>query len=82
MIARIHDDGEIKIGSTMSQLRLSIHAGKSQNWTRLQGNVVNVRGETWQAIFYNGGRIQGYTLISRAPSQKREHIMQQASAAP
>lgn len=81
MIARIHDDGEIKIGSTMSQLRLSIHAGKSQNWTRLQGNVVNVRGEIWQAIFYNGGRIQGYTLISRAAAPRREQVSQQASGA-
>ena len=67
MIARIHDDGEPKIGSTLSQLCLSIHAGKTPNWVRLQGNVVNVRGETWQANFYNGGRIQGSTLISLPP---------------
>lgn len=67
VIAHIHEKPGIQIGSTLSQNRLAIHAGRSQTWVRLQGNAVNVRGEIWQADFYNGGRIRGYVLAAFAP---------------
>ena len=67
MIARIHDDhddGELKIGSTISLIGLSIRFGKPIEWVRRQV-VVNHMGETWEADFYNGGRRRGYVLVAR-----------------
>lgn len=79
MIARIHDDGEPKIGSMISLVRLSIRLGKSVIWVRSQ-NVINLRGETWEADFYNGGRRRGYVLVSRAPTPRREQVPQQQAS--
>lgn len=67
MIARIHDDGEPKIGSMISLIGLSIRFGKPIEWVRRQV-LVNHMGETWEADFYNGGRRRGYKLISRLPA--------------
>lgn len=82
MIARIHDDGEPKIGSTISLIRLSIRLGKGVDWIRRQGVMVSHLGETWQADFYNGGRRRGYTLVSRTPmAMCIERAVQPAGAA-
>lgn len=70
----------MQIGTTLSQTRLSIHAARSQTWVRLQGNFVNVRGETWQANFYNGGRIQNYTLIARSAMVTPSTVQQDGAA--
>lgn len=67
MIARIHDDGEPKIGSMISLIGLSIRFGKPIEWVRRQV-LVNHMGETWEADFYNGGRRRGYKLVSRLPT--------------
>lgn len=81
MIARIHDDGEPKIGSMISLVRLSIRLGKSVIWIRSQ-NVISLRGETWEADFYNGGRRRGYVLVSRTPvAMCIERTVQQDRAA-
>lgn len=69
MAAHRERESEIRVGSTLSQVRLSIHTGRTPNWIRLQGNTVQVRGETWRANFYNGGRIRDYTLVERAASE-------------
>ncbi|MGD9879146.1 MAG: hypothetical protein AB7U95_03320 [Reyranella sp.] len=45
MIARIHDDGEPKIGSMISLIGLSIRFGKPIEWVRRQV-LVNHMGET------------------------------------
>lgn len=66
MIARIHDDGEPKVGSSISLIKLSIRFGKGVDWVRRQGVTVTHLGETWQAVFYNGGRRQGYQLLCRS----------------
>lgn len=81
MIARIHDDGEPKIRSMISLNRLSIRLGKGADWIRRQGITVNHLGETWQAVFYNGGRRQGYELISRSPPPMRSSRTEQPAGA-
>lgn len=82
MIARIHDDGEPKVGSMISLNRLAIRFGKGADWIRRQGITVSHLGETWQAVFYNGGRRQGYELISRSPPPMRvQRTVQQDHAA-
>lgn len=82
MIARIHDDGEPKIGSMISLIGLSIRLGKGIDWVRRQGVTVSHLGETWQVQFYNGGRRRGYKLISRLPaSMCIERTVQQDDAA-
>ena len=84
MIARIHDDhddGELKIGSTISLIGLSIRFGKPIEWVRRQV-VVNHMGETWEADFYNGGRRSGYVLVARmSTSMCIERTVQQDRAA-
>lgn len=84
MIARIHDDhddGELKIGSTISLIGLSIRFGKPIEWVRRQV-VVNHMGETWEADFYNGGRRRGYVLVARmSTSMCIERTVQQDRAA-
>ena len=84
MIARIHDDhddGELKIGSTISLIGLSIRFGKPIEWVRRQV-VVNHMGETWEADFYNGGRRRGYVLDARmSTSMCIERTVQQDRAA-
>lgn len=81
-MARIHDYGEPKIGSTISLNALSIRFGKSADWIRRQGVVVSHLGETWQADFYNGGRRRGYVLLSRlSPSIRAPSTVQQDRAA-
>ncbi len=65
MIARIHDDGEPKIGSTLSVARLSIHLGLNIARICRQGMTVNHRGETWKALLSDKGTRRGYTLVSR-----------------
>ena len=40
MIARIHDDGEPKVGSTISLIKLSIRFGKGVDWIRRQGVTI------------------------------------------
>jgi len=65
MTAHRHHKGELKIGSTLSQVALSIHLGRGAYWIRRQGLTVCARGETWEASFYNGGRLLGYRLLSR-----------------
>ena len=82
MIARIHDDGQPKIGSTISLIKLSIRFGKGVDWVRRQGVIVSHLGETWQADFYNGGRRRGYVLVSRfSPSMCAPSTVQQDHAA-
>ena len=85
MIARIHDDHddrELKIGSTISLIGLSIRLGKHIDWVRRQGVVVSHLGETWEADFYNGGRRRGYVLVARMPtSMCIERTVQQDDAA-
>ncbi len=81
MIARIHDDGEPKIGSMISLIGLSIRFGKPIEWVRRQV-VVNHMGETWEADFYNGGRRRGYVLVARmSTSMCIERTVQQDRAA-
>lgn len=67
MIARIHDDGEPKIGSTLSVARLSIHLGLNIARICRQGMEVNHRGETWKALLSDKGTRRGYMLVERAP---------------
>lgn len=82
MIARIHDDGEPKIGSTISMTRLSIHLGINIARICRQGMTVNHRGETWQAELNDQGRRRGYRLLSRvSPSMCIERTVQQDRAA-
>lgn len=57
-------DQKLNVGSTVSQRHLSIHLGKPSNWVRMQADKVRHRGEVWGANYYNGGRIQNYTLLS------------------
>lgn len=77
MIARIHDDGEPRIGSTISLVKLSIRMGKHVDWIRRQGATVTLRGETWQVDLYNGGRRRGYILTSREEAKFVKHTKQQ-----
>lgn len=64
MIAHLHHTNEIKIGSTLSQVALSIRLGRASEWVRRQGVTVQALGETWNANYYNGGRIHFYKLAA------------------
>lgn len=58
-------NGKIDIGSTLSQVALAIRLGKDAFWVRRQGQIVRGFGETWEASYYNGGRLAGYTLLAK-----------------
>lgn len=81
MIARIHDDGEPKVGSSISLVKLSIRMGKGPDWIRRQGPEVTLHGETWRVDLYNGGRRRGYILTAREEIKFIKRTGQQDHAA-
>lgn len=49
--------------TTLSQIGLSIHLGKSAAWIRARGKTVSWRGETWSRWESSTtGRLVGYML--------------------
>lgn len=53
----------LEIGATLSRIDLARRLNR--NIGTLQGKTIRARGETWEASYYNGGRLQGYTLLAR-----------------
>ena len=70
MIALSPIPDTIEPGTKLTKRALAARMERSECWVTCQGVKVRSRGETWEASYKNGGRLEHYTLRARLEAGK------------